>query len=366
MPQGLPVQHLLALEPPGWLAQVAGQPRAPRAIGALCLPPCLPTALASKIPQALAVKRVALPVDPNCTTWIAQVQAVLKTATSCLQTPAYFREEGAQIDGLARQLWPVEARCVGHQGAWSQLEKLHVAGGVAPPLQPPRHRRHPQAQLRAEGVEHAALADAGGAAQHGNARLAQPLAEPLQPLAGLDRQRQGLVAPGASPPAPVSGDRWGHQIGLGKHQQHRPARGLGRQQEAGELQGVKLGLGQGNHHHHPGHVGHRRPLQQAVAGLQSRHGPPARRPVDTLQPDVIPHGDGLTALAKPGASGAEQAGGPAGAGLVQLHPAVVGEQGNHQPAQAQGFWLNRHGTAPAGAPRPPGGGGPGIQPGGRR
>ena len=146
----------------------------------------------------------------------------------------------------------------------------------------------------------------------------------------------------------------------------RPARGLGRQQEAGELQGIKLGLGQGHHHHHPGHVGHSRPLQQAVAGLQSRHGPPARRPVDTLQPDVIPHGDGLTALTKPGASGAEQAGGPAGAGLVQLHPAVVGEQGNHQPAQAQGFWLNRHGTAPAGAPRPPGGGGPGIQPGGRR
>jgi len=67
---------------------MAGEAWGPRPIGN----PDLPPRQGGKIRQTLAVESMPLPVDPNSTAWIALVQAVLVTATTCLEPPAYFRE----------------------------------------------------------------------------------------------------------------------------------------------------------------------------------------------------------------------------------------------------------------------------------
>ena len=80
-------------------------------------------------------------------------------------------------------------------------------------------------------------------------------------------------------------------------------------------------------------------MQQALAWLQDRHGPPGLGPVDPIHPHPIAHANGLATFAQAGSPGAQQALHPCGTGLIQGHPTKVGHHGHHQARQG----LNRHG-----------------------
>ena len=205
-----------------------------------------------------------------------------------------------------------------------------MAGGVTTPLQTPRHRTDPQVELGHQGIDQAALAHPGRAAEHADAGLLQPPAQGVKPLPPQRGYRQRLVAPALQPSAPGVQILACHQIRLGEHQLHRNPGALSGEQKTVQLGRIEAWLLESDHHHHPAAVGHGGTLQLGAALGHGSDRPPARPPVDTLHTHAITNEDALAALAQAGAAHAEQLPGGAGFNPIQAYPAEIGLQGRHQ------------------------------------
>jgi hypothetical protein len=70
--------------------------------------------------------------------------------------------------------------------------------------------------------------------------------------------------------------------------------------------GIKAGLSQGHHHHHPICVGKGWPLQAADAGLKGGNGGAAIKPINTIKAHPIAHHHLFALVSKARATGAKQ------------------------------------------------------------
>ena len=105
--------------------------------------------------------------------------AISKATASLLQTLTDLGESRGQLQRVRRQGGPVEARRIRHHQTAPLLQgmQFNVASGVAPPLQATGNGGHPQSQTGNQGVEQAAFAYPGWAAQHGDPTAARILSQ---------------------------------------------------------------------------------------------------------------------------------------------------------------------------------------------
>jgi hypothetical protein len=97
--------------------------------------PLEPVLLLLEIVQAEPVPGMALPVTANGTAGLPLMEAIAELTGRMGEPLAHLGEQPGQPGRVRRQFGAIEAWGIGHQGPRCQGKQLHMAGGVAPPLQ---------------------------------------------------------------------------------------------------------------------------------------------------------------------------------------------------------------------------------------
>ena len=204
-----------------------------------------------------------------------------------------------------------------------------MAGGVAAPLQSTGHRTNPQGQVGHQAVEHAALAHPGGTTEHRQLGVLQPLAQILNPGAGLAGDHQSVVTPSHQSLNQSGALVLLHEISFGQQELDRQSRAFCSQQKPAGLIRIKSRLIDGKRHHHQRDIGHLGTGQPAATRLNPRHHRTSLDGINGLHPHTISDMNRLPPVTEARAAGAEQPRETLLRRLIQFHLQIVGLQRHH-------------------------------------